>query len=61
MKDNEKIAAVECLKEVLESYMDFINIVLHEDDKVLPMAEHAIRKWNPVLVRVTEDLKDIND
>lgn len=45
----EFIAAEECLIEVLESYMEFADIVIVAPHNAMALADRAKKKWQPLL------------
>ena len=67
---NEKINALECLKEVLESYMEFCDLVKMRTDNVFlkALSDTRIDSWKPLLEdikkqsrKVTSNDQDITD
>ncbi len=47
-----------CIKEILESYINFIDIVLNKPNPFTKMiTEHRMRDWKPELDKITKDLQ----
>ncbi|MHA1447956.1 MAG: hypothetical protein ACTSP4_00850 [Candidatus Hodarchaeales archaeon] len=59
----EKLAAIECLKEILESYIEFADYVSKnaDDFHIGLLANNKKELWQPELDKIKHDLKEISN
>lgn len=62
MEDKEKENAANCIKEILESYIEFIEIVQNDSPVVVNIvANKKYKDWKPMLDKVNSDLEFLKE